>query len=81
MEVDDRDFGMEDADCDILPGVFSFDPYPFFANPSGDSGPGPTFSQALVCVGDGAEWFEMAFVGIGAVWVIPKALLSEKAEE
>ena len=28
VEVGDRDIGMEDADGDIVPGVFSFCPYP-----------------------------------------------------
>jgi hypothetical protein len=28
MEVCDGDLGMEDADGDIVPGVFSFGPYP-----------------------------------------------------
>jgi hypothetical protein len=28
MEVGDRDFGMEDVDCYIVPGLFSFGPHP-----------------------------------------------------
>ena len=43
-----------------------------FVGPSGDSGPGPTFSPALFYIGDGPERFERAFAGIGAVWVVPK---------
>jgi len=39
--------------------------------PSGDDGPGPTFSPALFYVGEGPERFERAFAGIGAVWVVP----------
>ena len=42
-----------------------------FTGPSGDDGPGPTFSPALFYVGDGPERFEVAFEGIGAVWVVP----------
>jgi len=40
--------------------------------PTGDSGPGPTFSPALFYVGGGPERFEEAFAGIGAVWVVPE---------
>jgi len=43
-----------------------------FVGPSGDDGPGPTFSPALFFVGDGTERFEKAFAGIGAVWVVPR---------
>jgi hypothetical protein len=43
-----------------------------FVGPSGDDGPGPTFSPALFYVGEGPERFERAFAGIGAVWVVPK---------
>jgi len=43
-----------------------------FSGPSGDEGPGPTFSPALFYVGDRPERFEEAFAGIGAVWVVPK---------
>jgi len=42
-----------------------------FAGPSGDGGPGPTFSPALFYVGNGPERFERAFAGIGAVWTVP----------
>ncbi len=42
-----------------------------FTGPSGDDGPGPTFSPALFYVGGGPERFEKAFDGIGAVWVVP----------
>ena len=42
-----------------------------FSGPSGDEGPGPTFSPTLFYVGDRSERFESAFTGIGAVWVVP----------
>jgi len=71
MEVCDGDFGMENADGDIVPGVFSFGPFRF-VGPSGDSRPGPTFSPALFNVGDWPERFEREFVEIGPVWVVPE---------
>ena len=42
-----------------------------FVGPSGDGGPGPTFSPALFYVGDEPGRFERVFAGIGAVWVVP----------
>jgi hypothetical protein len=42
-----------------------------FSGPSGDSGPGPTFSPALFYIGERPERFEKAFDVIGAVWVVP----------
>jgi len=42
-----------------------------FSDPSGDEGPGPTFSPALFYVGGWPERFEEAFSEIGAVWVVP----------
>ena len=39
--------------------------------PAGEERTGPTFSPALFYVGTRAEWFEKAFAGIGAVWVVP----------
>jgi hypothetical protein len=41
-----------------------------FVRPAGNES-GPTFSPTLFYVGDGAERFESAFAGIGAVWVVP----------
>jgi hypothetical protein len=32
---------------------------------------GPTFSPALFYVGEGYKRFEIAFAGIGTVWVVP----------
>ena len=43
-----------------------------FTGPSGDDGPGPTFSPALFYVGERPERFEEVFAGIGAVWVVPE---------
>jgi len=43
-----------------------------FVGPSGDAGPGPTFSPALFYVGSRVERFEKAFAKIGAVWVVPE---------
>jgi len=41
-----------------------------FTGPSGDDGPGPTFSQALFYVGEGPERFEKVFSEIGTVWAV-----------
>ena len=41
-----------------------------FASPQGNES-GPTFSPALFYVGTRYERFEVAFAGIGTVWVVP----------
>jgi len=70
VEIGDRDRCLEDADSDIVPGVFSFGPYPVCRS-CGDEGPGPTFSPALFSIGEGPERFEKTFAWIGAVWMVP----------
>jgi len=42
-----------------------------FVGPTGEEGPGPTFSPTLFYAGDRPERFEKAFEGIGMVWVVP----------
>ena len=42
-----------------------------FVGPSGDEGPGPTFSPAVFYIGDGPGRFEKAFAVIGMVWAVP----------
>jgi hypothetical protein len=46
-----------------------------FVDPSGDDGPGPTFSPALFYIGNRPELFERSFAGIGAVWVVPERVI------
>ena len=43
-----------------------------FTSPSGDGGPGPTFSPVLFYVGTRPERFEKTLAGIGAVWEVPR---------
>ena len=51
-----------------------------FAGPTGDNGPGPTFSPALFYVGNGPERFEKSFDGIGVVWVVPGKIVKKMRE-
>ena len=48
-----------------------------FVGPSGDDGPGPTFSPARFYVGERPARFEREFAGIGAVWVVPRIAIIE----
>ena len=71
MEVGDRDFGMEDADGDIVQGVFSFGTGSGLWDRLGMMVLGLRFHRRCSMSGMRPDRFEQVFKGIGAVWVVP----------
>jgi len=60
VELGNRDRCLEDADDNIVQGLFSFGSHQY-VGPAGDSGTGQTFSPALFYIGDVPERSESRY--------------------